>query len=474
VAFETVIELLVITTAVIAITYLLLVNTTYVTLTAIAIRQLRRQMRLDTYEPVGDFRGNQFVPGVAIVVPAYNEEEVIVDTVSALRSLEYPNYEVILVNDGSTDETLESLREAFEFTRVDAEYPVDLQCERVRGIYRDSADDLVLIDKENGGKADALNAGLYFTDKPLFCSVDADSLIERGALADVVEPFMTRPDETVATGGAVRIANGCTFRNGTLSDIKLPENRLVRFQVVEYLRAFLLGRIGLSNLGSLLIISGAFGMFKTELIRELGGYDTESITEDMELVVRLHLHLQERDEPYNIVSLPRPVAWTEAPESLSALSRQRRRWFRGLLDTLVQHRGAIGRPSHGVVGMFALPFYLVIEAIGPLVEGSGYLVVPLFFIAGVLSFQFFVTFLLIAVGFGSVLTLFSVFGEVVTYRRYGRPREVLTLFGYAVLENVTYRPWRAFVRWHGLFEFLRGDRSWGEMRRSGAADTEES
>ena len=410
---------------------------------------------------------------MAIVVPAYNEETLIVDTVNSLDSLEYPDYEVVIVNDGSTDDTLGVLLDAFEFTRIDAEYPVDLECEPVRGIYRDDTEGLVLIDKENGGKGDALNAGLYFTDQTLFCSIDADSIIERGALSDVVEPFMTHPDETAATGGAVRIANGSTFHGGELTDIRVPRSRLVRFQIFEYLRAFLLGRVGLSNLGSLLIISGAFGMFKTDLLREIGGYDTDSITEDMEMVVRLHRHLQEREGSYDIVSLPRPVVWTEAPESLSVLSRQRRRWFRGLLDTLVKHRDAIGRRRYGIIGLFALPFYLFIEAIGPLVEGAGYVLVPLFFLAGLLSIQFFLTFLLIAFGLGSLLTLAAVFGEVVTYRRYGSPRDVGALFVYAIAENATYRPWRAFVRWRGLVEYLRGDRSWGKMRRRGAANTTE-
>mgnify|MGYP000011036333 CR=1 FL=1 len=467
---DTVVVWLALVSVIVAVTYLVLVNTTYMALTAIAIRRLRHQLRRDAYEPIGELHSNAFLPGVALVVPAYNEETLIVDTVESLQSLEYPDYEVTVVNDGSTDETLDRLLEAFDFTRIDAEYPIDLDCEPATAIYR-AGDGLVLIDKENGGKADALNAGLSFTDKPLFCSVDADSMIEQGALADVVAPFLEQPDTTVATGGAVRIANGCTFRNGVLTSVKLPRSRLVRFQAVEYLRAFLLGRIGLSNLDSLLIISGAFGMFKTDVLREIGGYDTESITEDMELVVRLHRHLRDRDQPYDVTFLPRPVAWTEVPESLSVLSRQRRRWFRGLLGTLVKHRGAIGRPSYGVIGLFALPFYFVIETLGPLVEGAGYVLVPLFFLVGILNVEFFLTFIVIAVGLGSLLSIFAVLGEVITYRRYEKPREVLALLGYAVAENVLYRPWRAFVRWRGLFEYLAGDRSWGKMPRWGAAET---
>ena len=464
---ESIVSTIAVVSAVVALIYLFVVNTSYLTVTAVAIRQLRRQRALDSYEPIGALQANQFLPGIAVVVPAHNEEKVIVDSVQSLFALEYPNQEVVVVNDGSTDGTLSRLKEAFTLERVDASYPIDLPCAPVRDVYHAVDEDLVVIDKENGGKADALNAGLFITDQPLFCAIDADSIIERGGLRHVVEPFLTHPERTVATGGAVRIANGSTFKNGSLQRVSLPSSRLVRFQVVEYLRAFLLGRIGLSNLGSLLIISGAFGLFRTETLREIGGYDTESITEDMELVVRLHRHLQETNRPNAVTFLPQPVAWTEAPESLSLLSRQRRRWFRGLLDTLITHRSAIGRPAYGVIGLFALPFFLFIEAIGPLVEGAGYVLIPLFFLTGLLDIQLFLAFIIIAVGLGSTVSALGVLGEVITYRRYERPREVAVLLWYSFAESFLYRPWRAFVSWRGLFEYLRGDRSWGEMTRTG-------
>jgi len=459
--------------SIVTVTYLFVVNIVYLSLTVIAIRQLRRQVELDSYDPVGDLQSNRFLPGVAVVVPAYNEQRVIVDTVESLLALEYPNHEVVLVNDGSTDETVDRIKETFDLERIDAEYPVNLNCEPVRRIYRDTEQNLVLIDKENGGKADALNAGLFFTDKELFCSVDADSLIERGALKDVVSPFLERPEQTVATGGAVRIANGCTFRDGALRSVSLPDRRLVRFQSVEYLRAFLLGRIGLSTIRSLLLISGAFGLFRADILREIEGFDTDSITEDIEIVVRLQRYMIDSDEDHEVRFLPRPVAWTEAPASRRVLSRQRRRWFRGLVDTLVKHRGAIGRPSYGVIGLFALPFYLFIETIGPLIEAVGYLLIPIFFITGLLSPTFFLTFLVIAVGLGSTVTVLAVLGEVITYRRYENPSEILVLLWYAILESFVYRPWRAFVRWRGLFEYLLGDQSWGKMTRVGAGSDSE-
>lgn len=449
------------------ISYLVVVNASYLSITWIAIRQLRQQVAEDTYEPIGSLNGNRFLPGVAIVVPAYNEAPVIVETIRSLVALEYPNKEIIIVNDGSTDGTCDRIIERFDMERTDADYPVDLCCEPVEGIYHAPDSDIVLIDKANGGKADALNGGIFFTDQPLFCAIDADSIIEQGALKDVVQPFVTRPDQTVATGGAVRIANGCTFRHSRVSNVSLPDNRLVRSQIVEYLRAFLLGRIGLSNLRSLLIISGAFGMFRTDTVREIGGYATDSITEDMELVVRLHRHLIETDQEMDVTFLPQPVVWTEAPATRDVLARQRRRWYRGLLDTLVRHREAIGRPSYGILGLFALPFFVIIEALGPLVEGTGYFLLPVFILLGILDPRIFLTFMLFAIGLGAFVNALAVFGEVLTYRRYDSPRDVAVMLGYGVLEAFVYRPWRAFVSWHGLVEYVRGDHYWGEMERLG-------
>lgn len=452
---------------VVTVGYFLLVNGTYISLTLIAVEYLRDHRDRRSYQPVGQLQANRFLPEIAVIVPAYNEEAVVVDSVTSLLALEYPAHEVIVVNDGSTDGTAGRLIERFDMKRIDASYPIDLPCEPITAIYRAPEHDVTLLDKENGGKSDALNAGVHFTDRPLFCAIDADSLIERGALRTVVEPFLTEPTRMVATGGAVRIANGTTFRKGSPQEVDLPTNRLVRLQAVEYLRAFLIGRIGLSRIGGLLIISGAFGLFKTDVVREIGGYDTDCITEDMELVVRLHRHLIDEGREYEMRFLAEPVVWTEVPESLAVLSRQRRRWFRGLLDTLVKHRDVIGRPSYGIVGLFALPFFLVIEAIGPLVEGGGYLLVPLLVLTSLLNVQFFAAFLLVAVGLGILLSTLAVIGEVITYRRYEDPTDIVVLLWYTVLESIAYRPWRAFVSWRGAYEYVTGDDAWGEMTRAG-------
>lgn len=447
--------------------YFILINGGYLAVHALALVELRDKMQYRRTDPPYDPQSSPFMPGIAVVVPAYNEAPVIVSSVQSLLNLAYPNYEVIVVNDGSSDDTLDRLLERFDLHQVDAEYPVDLNCEPVAGIYRATDVDLVVIDKANGGKSDALNAGVFLTDRPLFCAVDADSVIERGALLAAVKPFLRYPERMVATGGSVRAANGCTIRNGIVTEVRLAGNYLAGIQTMEYLRAFLAGRAGLGRVRSLLIISGAFGVFRTEPVREIGGYSTDTITEDMELVVRLHRHFADQDREYRVGFVPEAVVWTEVPESLDVLGRQRGRWYRGLLESLTLHRDMIGRRRFGAIGLVALPFYLFVEAIGPLIEGMGYALVPLFFIFGLLNVSFFFTFLAIAVALGILMSWVGVLSEVATYRRFDRPRDVATLLAYGVLENVVYRQWKAYIAWRGLIQFFRGDASWGEMTRVG-------
>jgi len=330
--------------------------------------------------------------------------------------------------------------------------------------------DLIVVDKENGGKADALNAGIWLTDQPLSCAVDADSLIDRDGLLQVVRPFLERPEETVATGGTVRVANGCRVEQGQIESVNLPDNMLAELQSMEYLRAFYSGRLGLDRLNSLLLISGAFGMFRTDLIQDVGGYDTDSVTEDFEISVRLHQYLKDQGREYHVEFVPEPVVWTEVPESRDVFSRQRRRWYRGLLDTMVRHRGLIGRRRYGSVGLFGYPAFLFGEIPGPLVEGFGYVIVPVAFLLGAADVEFVFVYFALTVGVGVFLSWFGVFSEVWSFRRYDRPRDIVRLLGDGVLENFGFRQWKTFIAWRGLFEYLRGDTSWGEMRRSGFDD----
>ncbi|PSP55202.1 glycosyl transferase family 2 [Halobacteriales archaeon QS_1_67_19] len=448
--------------------YFVVANGAYLTVHVSSLFKLRRLLDARSFESTYQKFGSPFLPGIAIVVPAYNEVSVIVPSVRSFLDLEYPDSEVIVVNDGSTDPTLDRLAEAFDLEPVPADPPWELPCEPVRDVYRSQRhDQLTVIDKENGGKADALNAGVFLTEQPLFCAVDADSIIERDALLNVVQPFLEDPKRVVATGGVVRVANGCSIADSVVESVRLSDSPLVGLQAMEYMRAFLAGRIGLSSLRSLMIISGAFGVFDTQIVRNVGGYDTETATEDMDLVVRLHRYLLEYDREYRVEFVPDPVIWTEVPETRTALSKQRRRWHRGLFQTLWRHRQMLGRREYGVVGLVALPFFLLIEGLGPLIEGTGYVVILAAFAFGIVSAEFYAAFLVFAIVFGTLLSWLSVFSEVISYRRYERPIDIIKLLGYGVLENVGYRQWRTIVLWRGFLEFLRGTDSWGEMTRVG-------
>jgi cellulose synthase/poly-beta-1,6-N-acetylglucosamine synthase-like glycosyltransferase len=452
--------------------YFVLINGSYLIIHAAALIAVRRHLREQRVDPAYDLQDSPFIPGIAVVVPAYNEAPVIASGVQSLLSVEYPDFEVVVVNDGSTDDTLARLRESFDLHRVEAEYPLDAPSEDIDDVYRADDVDLVVLDKENGGKADALNAGVFFTDQPLFCAVDADTVIERDALIKVVRPFLDDPDRTIATGGSVRVANGSDFRDSLVEKVGLSDSWLVNFQIMEYLRAFLAGRLGLNMLRSLLIVSGAFGLFRTNAVREIGGYSTDTVTEDMELVVRLHRQYIEHDRDYSVEFVPDAVVWTEVPETLGGFSSQRSRWYRGLLESLLGHRAMIGRRKYGVIGLVALPFFLIVEALGPIIEGVGYVIVPVAFVLGLLNVPFFALFLAVAVGLGTFMSWLGIFTEVYGFRRYDRPRDIAALLGYGFMENVLYRQWKAFIAWRGAVQFIRGDTSWGEMARVGIEDDE--
>jgi cellulose synthase/poly-beta-1,6-N-acetylglucosamine synthase-like glycosyltransferase len=448
--------------------YYLLINGVYFLIHVTALFKLRTDLNKRKWGPMYQQFASPFLPGVAVIVPAYNEETVIVESVQSHLNLNYPDTEVVVVNDGSSDGTLDRLRTEFELVQLDAPVPYDIPSEEIRAIYRSAdASNLVVVDKENGGKADALNTGIWLTDQPLFCAVDADSLIDREGLLQVVRPFLERPEETVAAGGTVRVANGCRVEQGQIESVNLPDSTLAELQSMEYLRAFYSGRLGLDRLNSLLLISGAFGLFRTDVVQEAGGYDTDSVTEDFEISVRLHQYLTDQGRDYHVEFVPEPVVWTEVPESRDVFSRQRRRWYRGLLDTMVRHRGLMGRRRYGSIGLFGYPAFLLGEILGPLVEGLGYVIVPLAFLLGAADVEFVLVYFAITVGVGVFLSWFGVFSEVWSFRRYDRPREIVRLLGDGVLENFGFRQWKTFIAWRGLFEYLRGDTSWGEMRRSG-------
>ena len=453
--------------------YFLALNTSYLVLFLISLREVWRFVRRTFFSDYRQIMQSGMTWPISILVAAHNEDKTIVETIRSLMMVSYGEFEIIVVNDGSSDETRERLIEAFELQRIDKVYRKSIPTRPVRAIYG-SVDHpgLFVIDKEKGGKSDALNAGINLSRYPLFCSIDADSVIESNALLRVVKPFMERPDETVAAGGIVRIVNGCELRDGRVVRIELPHRALPIFQVVEYLRAFLTGRVGWSALQSLLIISGAFGLYKKSEVIEVGGYAHNTDTEDLELVVRLHRNLRRKKQRYRIVFVPDPVCWTEAPVSVRVLMRQRNRWHRGLVQTLWSERGMFLNPRYGTVGMFAFPYFFLFEMFGPCIELLGYAVVLISFALGILNVEFFLLFVAVAVLYGVFLSIAAILLEEISFRRYPGWIDLSKLIVFGILENFGYRQMLAFFKVKAFWDVVRRRRVWGKMDRSGFQSSE--
>jgi cellulose synthase/poly-beta-1,6-N-acetylglucosamine synthase-like glycosyltransferase len=453
---------------VIILTYFFLINAFYLLFIILSLFGLFRHRELIKFVSFKEVFRLPLVKPISIIAPAYNEEKTIAESVRALLSLEYPVYEVIIVNDGSSDRTLDTLIKSFQLERSRWVFRKVVAHQPVKGIYKSRAHPkLVVIDKVNGKKADALNAGLNISRYPLFCTVDSDSLLEKDALLKMVRPFLEDPEKTVAAGGIIRLANGCSVKDGQVREVRLPRNSLARFQVIEYFRAFLGGRIGLSMLKSMLIVSGAFGLFRKDVALQCGGYRSGSIGEDMDLIVRMRRHLHNMKKPYEIRFIPDPICWTEAPETLKSLSRQRNRWHRGLLDTLLYNKVMLFNPRYGMTGLFAMPFYFVFEMLGPFIEVFGYVIFLVSIAFGLLNTWFAALFFLVAVVLGTLLSLLSLLLEEYTSERYPRLQDIMVLTLYSLLENILYRQWLTVVRVLAFFDFYKGKEEWGAMQKKG-------
>ncbi|KSU59924.1 glycosyl transferase [[Bacillus] enclensis] len=449
--------------------YMVLVISFYSLLLLISFVQLRKTYQLDEREPYEELLHLHQTKPVSILVPAYNESVGIMATVRSLLSIEYPEYEIIIVNDGSTDDSLEKLIESFQLVKIKWVIRRQLDTKQVKGVYQSRIyKNLLVVDKENGGKADALNAGINVSNYPYFCSIDGDSVLERTAFLKVMKPIIESDGEVIASGGSIRIANGCEIESGEIVKVGLSRSPIVVMQVIEYLRAFLMGRIGLSRHNLLLIVSGAFGVFSKRWVVEAGGY-SHTVGEDMELVVRLHRYVKEQKANKKIVYVPDPVSWTEAPESLKYLRRQRRRWHRGLFESLWIHRRLIFNPKYGSIGMVSIPYFLIIEFLGPVVELMGYLVMLLSIFFGGVYLEFAILLFLLSVLYGSILSMASVLLEEWTIRKYPKASDIIRLFFYSLTETLWYRPLTVLWRCEGILDVLRRKTGWGEMARKGVS-----
>ncbi len=464
------------------ITYSVAINLSFVVLTVLAMVDFAAYRRKIDFAAYDESFAEPLARGVSVLMPAFNEQLTIVSSVQAMTSLRYPDFEVVVIDDGSTDDTVATMIEAFDMVEFPlARAPmVDIRGEVLCSyISRRGSMNLMLVCKTNGGKADALNVGINVARKELVCMVDADSLLDPDALLHVSRPFADDPERVIASGGVVRVANGSAIAQGRVTKIEMPRKWLPRVQVVEYLRAFLIGRAGWSAAGGLLIISGAFGMFRRDILFEINGVATDCIGEDAELVVRLYRWMGENDVDGRIVFVSEPVAWTEAPETRQVLARQRRRWHRGLTEIFIRHRGMILRPRYGFIGMITMPWFLVFELLAPFVEIFGLIyfavvmallglgevgVVP----TGWVDVPVVITLLATSVAFAIMMSLAALLAEELSYRRYRGIPGLLVAAWAAVEENVGYRQLTAWWRLRGSIDALRRSRhEWGDMKRTG-------
>ncbi len=453
--------------------YFILIYLVYALLNIIAVAEIRRYLQVASVTEADNVFSSLDLP-ISVVVPAYNESDSIITSVKAMLQLEYPDYEVLVVNDGSTDDTLAKLVEEFGLRPFPEAYRKRVECKTVKGIYRSLRHPtLRVIDKENGGsKADAMNAGINACRYPIFCAVDADSILQPDSLRRAIRPFLEDP-QTVAAGGTVRIANGCTVRGGFLEKIGLPKNFLALVQVVEYLRAFLFGRLGWNKMNAVLIVSGAFGVFDKEAVVRVGGYCATAIGEDMELILRMHRVFREMGIPYRVTFVPDPICWTDAPEDFGSLSKQRIRWQHGLGQSLMLHRSLIFQRNGGAVSWLATPFFLISELCGPAVEVAGYVFMTFAAWQGWISWETAGVFFCLAVGLGVLLSTSALVLEEMSFHVYPRIRDLLKLFLVAVMENFGYRQLTVLWRIRGLIGWLRGRiPEWGEMKRSSSLTQE--
>jgi cellulose synthase/poly-beta-1,6-N-acetylglucosamine synthase-like glycosyltransferase len=445
--------------------YFVLLAASYLLLDIIALVSLSRYLPEHTLDRLPEgYTG--FEPGISLLAPAYNEEATIASSIRSLLQLTYAEYEIIVINDGSPDRTLDVLMSEFSLALFPEVYQTRIPTKTIRAVYRSQHyPNLRVVDKENGGKADALNAGINLSKYGLFCSLDADSIVQRDSLQRIVQPFLQDPT-TVACGGTIRIANGCEVSGGFLVKVGMPKNWLALFQIVEYIRAFFFGRLGWSPMNAMLIISGAFGLFQKDVVVNVGGYRAETIGEDMELVLRLHRRLRASRTPYRITFVPDPICWTEAPEDLTTLRNQRIRWQRGLCESLFLNRELLFHPRGGMVGWLAFPFAILFECLSPVIVVIGYVAIMAGFAFSVVSIEAVIAFLLADVGLGMVVSVSALLLEELSFHIYPKPSHTLCLFAIAIVENVGYRQLNSIWRLIGFIRWISGAKaSWGHMTR---------
>jgi biofilm PGA synthesis N-glycosyltransferase PgaC len=451
--------------------YAILIMSSYLILAYLSTKELRSYLKKNSFVDYEVLLTSEFAPKLSLIAPAYNEGFTIEENVKSLLSLNYNNYQVIVVNDGSKDNSMEILIKTYELVLTELDIHPKIETKKIKGIYfsKNAAfKKLIVVDKENGGKADALNVGLNIAQNPYVVCIDVDCILDKDSLLKLAKPFLeSHGKRIIATGGVVRIANQCIIKNGRLVEVNIPDILLPRIQILEYLRAFLLGRMAWGRLDGLLLISGAFGAFDKEIALLAGGYNTKTVGEDMELVVRMRRYMIENKLPYSVSYIPDPLCWTEAPEEFKIFKKQRSRWMRGTIETLSIHKKMFMNPKYKLLGMISIPYWTLFEFLAPGIEFIGLVITVVLVVLGLLNWHFFFLLLLFVYFFAIMFSVIALYSEEYSYHKIQKQTDFFKLLMAAFVEPLYFHPLTVYAALVGYKEKIMGTKGWGEMTRKG-------
>ncbi len=443
----------------------------YILITVLSAMEMRDHLWRNKFADYKDIITSPLAPGISIIAPAYNEGSTIVQNTKSLLTLHYGRFEVILVSDGSKDDSVQQMIDKFDLVKTNYAYHPTIPSKPVRAIYKStnpSYSKLTLIDKENGGKADALNVGINVSSLEIIACIDVDCILASDSLTRMMRPFMEESNrKVIAVGGVIGVANNCEVKDGTVTKYRLPDSMFGRFQVIEYFRAFLMGRLAWSRINGLMLISGAFGFFNRELVLKVGGYFPKTVGEDMELVVRMRRYMEEQKLPYKVAFIPDPLCWTEVPESAEILSRQRNRWMRGTIETLQLHKKLSLNPNYGLMGLVSFPFWNLFEKTAPIMETLGLTYTLIMIITGDISALYFIGLFILIYFFSIMISSFSILFEQIAYNNYKNKEDLNKLIQTMLLEPFIIHPRVVWWGIKGHWDFIKGKGGWGVMIRKG-------
>ncbi|MDP3360444.1 MAG: glycosyltransferase [Lutibacter sp.] len=450
----------------------------YIILAIISSKETIEYMKKNSFVNYKEILSSTISPSITIIAPAYNESLNIIENVRSLLSSHYVNYDVVIVNDGSKDDSLEKMIVAYDLVKVDFLINQQIPTKPIRaGVFKSTNpafEKLTVVDKVNGGKADALNMGLNISKSDYVACIDVDCLLLENSLQKMIKPFLEVTDKTViATGGVIRIANSCIIKDGKLLDVNFPKKLIEKAQILEYIRAFLLGRMAWSRLNGLLVISGAFGLFNKKVAIEVGGYDTNTVGEDMELIVRMRRYMEETKQKYKVAYIPDPLCWTEAPDNYKIFISQRNRWTRGTIETLRMHRKVAFNPKYKSLGLLSYPYWLFYERLAPVIEAIGIIYFIILAALNEVRWDYALAFIILAYLFAVLFSIVAIFSEELTYHQYKKKGTGFKLIMISMLEPFVLHPFILYAAIRGNMDYyFNKKKKWGEMTRKGMTKTE--